>query len=38
MAFKKYRVNLKNDEKWQKKSHLKSDKVEHVLRYHFIIF
>ena len=30
---------MKNDQKKkEKKSHLKSDKVEHVLRYHFIIF
>ena len=29
---------MKNDKKKKKKSHLKSDKVEHVLRYHFIIF
>ena len=37
MTFKKWSCKLKkNDEKWRKKCHLKNDKIEHVLLYHFL--
>ena len=37
MTFKKWSCKLKkNDENDEKKCHLKNDKVEHVLLYHFL--